>query len=999
MLKSGWVVWLVPLCAAAVLGHEVSKTAHGEGKSSCAWPAKTSADAIFAGRPWSDELTAALAADARGAEKTARQLARRHEDDRLVLEAVADWIRQDFTWGDGRAAASHVQGSLDALSDGHVPKNSDDHSIPRFTWWARKGSHEWVQYNFPEPRPVSGVEVYWFDDRPRGGGCRVPQSWEVHYLDGGEWKPVEGAGPYGVDQDQFNKVAFKPVRTQGLRLAVQLQQGFSSGVLSWKVLPEHPAPEIPEEAPGLTLRKAIEPIVDSLAGEPRFSQALRERMAALAEQAEPATGRQWAELYLDAAVMRRAARLAPHCDVLRRVVFAKHFLMGGSHYAYTEGQSDAQHERHFRPGSALCMMELDGLFAIVRTLIDDPGGVVRDPDVSYDGDRILFAWKQSDREDDYHLHELNLATGERRKLTEGLGYADYEGAYLPDGNIVFNSTRSVQTVDCWWTEVSNLFLCDVDGRFMRQVGFDQVHTNFPTVTCDGRVIYTRWDYNDRGQIYPQGLFQMNPDGTSQRALYGNNSYFPTTLIHARSIPGTGKYVAIFTGHHTTQKGWLGIIDPSRGREENQGAQLIAPVRDTPADRIDRYGQAGDQFLYPYPLSEREFLVSFQPGGEGQFGIYYVDEDGRRELLASDPGVHCNQPIPVRSRPRPTPRPSAVDYRRDTGAVYMQDVYYGLGLPDVERGTIAALRVIALEYRAAGVGSNGNSGPAGGALISTPISIQGAWDVKRVLGTAPVQPDGSAAFEVPARTPIYFQAVDRRGHAVQTMRSWTTLMPGEVQSCVGCHDHKNTSPPVAVMTQAALEGPRPLDEFYGPPRGFSFIQEIQPILNRYCVACHYLDAPPPFIQNASAPRGPWQRDDASAVVPAFSLRGRQTLDEKAERLWSDSYVALAHRRVANWVSPQSAPPVLPPYTAGASQSPVIAMLTSGEHFGVTPDRESMDKLALWIDLLVPYAGDYTEAMNPGVLPRYLHFLEKRRRWQAEEAGNIATMLEYLGGGGR
>jgi hypothetical protein len=188
---------------------------------------------------------------------------------------------------------------------------------------------------------------------------------------------------------------------------------------------------------------------------------------------------------------------------------------------------------------------------------------------------------------------------------------------------------------------------------MRQVGFDQVHTNFPTVTCDGRVIYTRWDYNDRGQIYPQGLFQMNPDGTGQRALYGNNSYFPTTLIHARSIPGTGKYVAIFTGHHTTQKGWLGIIDPAQGREENLGAQLIAPVRHTPAEHIDRYGQTGDQFLYPYPLNEREFLVSFQPDGKGQFGIYYIDQDGRRELLASDPANHCNQPIPV--RPRPAPR--------------------------------------------------------------------------------------------------------------------------------------------------------------------------------------------------------------------------------------------------------------------------------------------------------------------------------------------------------
>ncbi len=223
------------------------------------------------------------------------------------------------------------------------------------------------------------------------------------------------------------------------------------------------------------------------------------------------------------------------------------------------------------------------------------------------------------------------------------------------------------------------------------------------------------------------------------------------------------------------------------------------------------------------------------------------------------------------------------------------------------------------------------------------------------------------------------------------------MPGEVQSCVGCHDHKNSSPPVAELTQAALEGPRSLDGFYGPARGFSFIQEIQPILDRHCVACHHLDEAPPYLRNASSRPRPWDREK-DQIVPAFSLRGVQTLDKGAERLWSDSYRALAHRRVANWVSPQSAPPVLPPYSAGAARSPIIAMLASGEHFGVSLDREAMDKLALWIDLLVPYAGDYTEAMNPDALPRYMHFLKKRERWQAEEAGNIASFLEHLGAGG-
>ena len=217
--------------------------------------------------------------------------------------------------------------------------------------------------------------------------------------------------------------------------------------------------------------------------------------------------------YIRSCEQRRAGRLAA---APKQIVFAKHFNMGGSHYAYTEAQSDAQHERNFKAGSALCLLDLSGPDAVVETLLDDPRGVIRDPDVSYDGKRILFAWKKSDREDDYHLYEMDAQTRVIRQLTQGLGVADYEGAYLPGGGILFNSTRCVQTVDCWWTEVSNLYVCDRDGGNIRRLTFDQVHDNYPTVTPDGRILYTRWEYNDRGQLYPQPLFEMNADGTNQR---------------------------------------------------------------------------------------------------------------------------------------------------------------------------------------------------------------------------------------------------------------------------------------------------------------------------------------------------------------------------------------------------------------------------------------------------------------------------------------------------
>jgi hypothetical protein len=729
---------------------------------------------------------------------------------------------------------------------------------------------------------------------------------------------------------------------------------------------------------------------------------LRSEFNRLRDAGAATSDSRWLSLYAKVRERRRAVLLRPHRALLRRIVFTKHYDLGGSHYAYTEGQSDAQAERHFVPGAALCLLELDALYGQTRVLVDDPNGVIRDPDVSYDGKCVLFAWKKSDREDDYHLYEMTLASGDIRQITFDLGFADYEGAYLPNGDIVFNSTRPVQTVDCWWTEVSNVYTCDRQGRFLRRLGFDAVHTNFPTVLEDGRVIYTRWEYNDRGQIFPQGLFQMNADGTAQTEFYGNNSWFPTSILHARGIPGAEKVVAILSGHHSPQNGKLAILDPRRGRQENSGAQLIAPIRETPAVRIDAYGQEGDQFQYPYPLSETEFLVSCRPTGSGlPFAVYFMTIDGERELLAADPRISCNQPIPLAPRPTPHLRPSSVDYRNDFGVYYAQDVHAGPGLAGIPRGTVQGLRVIALEYRAAGVGSNSNSGPAGGAIVSTPVSIDGTWDVKRILGTARVHEDGSASFRVPARTPVYFQVLDGKNHAVQTMRSWSTLQPGESFSCVGCHESKNAAPPrLSRLTLAMKAGPQDLAPFHRDSEtapGFSFEREIQPILDRHCIRCHHRrDLPAPGATPKHNPAAMPKTDGALVNAPppakneAFSLLGEKTLDPQSLRKWSDAYKALVNRNVISWISPQSVPTMLEPYHAGAARSPLIALLEKG-HGGARLSPEEMDRLAAWIDLLVPFYGDYAADLEGEALKKYEHFLEKRNRSQQQESQNIADRI--------
>ncbi len=764
---------------------------------------------------------------------------------------------------------------------------------------------------------------------------------------------------------------------------------------------------------GKSYRDAIAAIAHELGTE---ASKLRSRLRQL--QKLPADDPSWERLYRSACTERRTARLETLLKKWPRIVFTKHYDLGGSHYSYTEGQSDTQDEKVFVPGASLCLLTMNGLFGQVRTLIDDPGGVLRDPDVSYDGKKVLFAWKKSRDKDDYHLYDLDVATGRVRQLTRGLGFADYECTYAPNGQIIFNSTRCVQTVDCWWTEVSNLYACDADGRFLRRLGFDQVHTNYPTVLPDGRIIYTRWEYNDRGQMFSQGLFQMNPDGTRQTEYYGNNSWFPTSLLHARAIPGTEKVMAIFSGHHTLQKGWLGIIDPSRGRQENDGAQLIAPVRETRAERIDAYGQSGDQFQYPYPLSKTEFLVTFKPDGSTRpFAIYWMDKDGRRELLVADKRISCNQPVPLAARPTPHVRPSLVDYRKTQGLCYMQDIYVGQGLRGIARGTVKKLRVVALDYRAAGIGNNENAGPDGEALVCTPISTgNGAWDPKTVLGEAKVYDDGSAFFELPARTPVYFQAIDEKGRAIQTMRSWATLQPGEVASCIGCHENKNTAPPVGSTVPLALQaGAEKLDGFYGPPRGFSFRKEIQPILDRRCIVCH--KEPPSVGMSPFAPRKNTAFAERKATLAsgklgdrAFSLLDTEVVDATAKRKWSQAYLALTasrrelgieksntyrgdpHGAIVNWISAQSSPGMLPPYSAGAAKSRLMTLLEQG-HGDVKLSREETDKIACWIDLSVPFCGDFLEAntWSKAELARYGHFLDKRTRMEKIEQHNIEEWI--------
>ncbi len=632
---------------------------------------------------------------------------------------------------------------------------------------------------------------------------------------------------------------------------------------------------------------------------------LEASLAGLVQGEKPGSDSAWRELYFLACEMRRKARLRVFDDYPREFVYAKHFVFGDCQamFAMTDHLTDAVFRecgRDYRLGSQLCRMTIheDGSVS-TEVLLDCPEGVVRDPCVSYDGTSLAFSMRKTshDGDDDFHLYVMNLSDRSVRQITFGAGTADMEPEWLPGGGLVFTSTRCVISAPCWWSSVCNLYTCDAEGRYIRRLASDHGHTVFPHVTSDGRIIYTRWEYSDRTAGYLHSLFVMNPDGTNQTEFYGNNSQFPAAILHARGVPNSTKVIAVAGAHHIDQRGKLIMIDRKEGTQAGVGVKLLAPEKDYPYRESMGTGgnivhdTEGEQFQYPFPLDEDNFVVCYSPeggpirglkgikngkAGSPAFGIYWMHRSGQRELLIYDPVISSGQPVATPRLHQPIQKASVVDEHQTNGRFYVQNVYYGAGLEGVERGSVKEMRVVALDYRVKGTVALGLH-PWGGHQTSPCAINNGSYDVKHVLGTVDVEEDGSCYFECPSRVPVYFQMLDDRGRMVQNMRSWTMVLPGESFACVGCHEHKSTtyidhSPvtkalkkkpqkikpffaeggdPVQEMERFLTDSEKRAMEYLGTnapqamdvPCGFSYTREIQPIWDQHCVQCHAGDKNP------------------------------------------------------------------------------------------------------------------------------------------------------------
>lgn len=548
----------------------------------------------------------------------------------------------------------------------------------------------------------------------------------------------------------------------------------------------------------------------------------------------------------------------------------------------------------------------------VTVLLDDPEGSVRDPCVHYDGRQILFAYRRGGTEN-YLLYAINADGSGLRQLTAG-AFDDYEPCWLPDGGIVFVTTRANRWVNCWLTQVGNVWRCDADGRNLRALSANLEHDNTPWVLPDGRILYMRWEYVDRSQVDYHHLWTMYPDGTGQTVFFGN-LHPGGVFIDAKPIPDSDDVLLIHSPGHgqTEHEGFVARVSPKHGPDQRAALRNISAQAD---------------YRDPWALSDGAFLAARQN--------QLVLLNGRGETttaltLPPDFGpVWLHEPRPLAARPREAVVPARTDLSRPNGRFLLDNVYHGRNLGGVQPGEIQRLLVV--ESLPKPINFTGGMDP---------LSYKGTFTLERVLGTVPVEADGSAYFEAPALRSLFFVALDERGEAVKRMQSFTTVQAGETLGCVGCHEHRTQAFPAArpARTLAARRKPSVIEPLADLPDVPDYPRDIQPILDRHCVACH-----------------DWDRRDGGVV-----------LSGDHGPMFSHSYYTLtAWRQIAD--GRNEARGNYAPRTLGSGGSPLLQKLAP-EHHDVQLTAREQQLVRLWLDLGAPYPGTYA-ALGTGSIGGYI-----------------------------
>jgi Hydrazine synthase alpha subunit middle domain/WD40-like Beta Propeller Repeat len=635
------------------------------------------------------------------------------------------------------------------------------------------------------------------------------------------------------------------------------------------------------------------------------------------------------DLYVRAYLLKSRVALSNPLLGFGKLLFAKRLTYDTSHIYTTH--FDGSHR--YAPGGGIYTLSPIRPDAqpqrITGELADT--AIYRDPDVSWDGRKVLFSYKP-DLPTPYRICEANVDGTGLRQVTDS-NYDDVDPCYLPDGRIVFVSTRCRRVVLCHNVfTVSVLYTMSPDGSDVRCISPNTVNEFTPSILADGRITFTRWEYVDKHVGNNQSMWVANPDGTSPVHMSGEH-WGPITMWEPRQVPGSSKIVCTLAPHMPIAVGPIALVDPadvctSPAKYENLNPEMPAP---------HHFGWARTDVGYycdPYPLSEDFHVVSYGYGPDDReptgYALYLLDRWNNRDLIYRDPDLSCFEAFPVMARERPPVLPPVPPSDQPVGRFFVMDVYQGL--TGIERGAVKYLRVIEEVPKPV------SADIIGFGLQNPAISNYGHYVVKKLWGEVPVEPDGSVYFEAPANAALYFAAVDANYMELQRMRALTMAAPGETVSCVGCHEHRTTAPP-NTLPVALRHAPLSITPPIGGVHGADFAYDAQPVLTRNCASCHSGDKP----------------------------AGNLDLSPDPTNIFNVAYENLTSRGYVSYVDVRRADslPLRPPMYYGSHASKVIEVLETTHKDRVHLSPEDFRRLVTWIDCNAPYYGTYVYS-RPGTV---------------------------------